>query len=133
MLQISLLINGFYGVLLGFLILSWYITPLFIKLFVGEHYNLGDHGQMWANWHAIGCFYVGLSNFLAYSWADSFLVAKQDICLISAFIFGTWAVQNLWLMLKTDKMKPLMWMNVIGCFISALLALGGYLNQLSHL
>ncbi|MFK7798245.1 MAG: hypothetical protein AB8E82_12390 [Aureispira sp.] len=83
---------------------------------------------MWSNWHAIGCFYVGLSNFLAYSWGDKFLVAKQNICLISAFIFGTWAVQNLSLMLKTTKMKPLMWLNVIACFLSALLALGDILT-----
>jgi hypothetical protein len=128
MLNFSLLINGTYGILLGLLILSWHLTPVFIKLFVGNKYTLGDYGQMWANWHAIGCFYVGFSNFLAYNWDDSFLVAKQDICLISTFIFGIWGLQNFGLMFQANKMKSLMWLNVIACFASALLALGGYLN-----
>jgi hypothetical protein len=85
---------GIYGVGLSLLILSWRLTPSAIRLFVSDDYTLGSHGQVWADWHAIGCLYVGVVNVLAYR-GNFNAEAYRAIAMATAMIYGVWFAQNL--------------------------------------
>lgn len=130
LLDVALIYNGIYGLLLGILILSWHFSEFFIRLFVKDNYSLGNFGQTWANWHAIGCFYVGLSSLLALTWGASLLEAKLQICLLTTVVYGIWFVQNFYLVFFTNKMKTFMLLHVVGCFVGAVLGLMGGINSL---
>jgi hypothetical protein len=110
---------GIYGVGLSLLILSWHLTPSAIRLFVSDNYTLGSHGQVWANWHAIGCLYVGVVNLLAYG-GNFNVEASRAVAMATAMIYGIWFAQNLHLVLaRPARFKGLMWLNVLLCLLAA--------------
>eukprot|EP00747_Dinoflagellata_sp_TGD_P170684 gnl/TRDRNA2_/TRDRNA2_202867_c0_seq1.p1 gnl/TRDRNA2_/TRDRNA2_202867_c0~~gnl/TRDRNA2_/TRDRNA2_202867_c0_seq1.p1 ORF type:complete len:144 (-),score=2.99 gnl/TRDRNA2_/TRDRNA2_202867_c0_seq1:339-770(-) len=118
---------AFYGLALACLILSGNLTPKLILLFVRqEKYTLGEFGQVWANWHAVGCAFAGLMNLSAArdgasSWGPA---ACRAVRLNTAFIFGTWGVQNTYYVLwRTDLFTPLMWTNAVLCLATAVWSL----------
>ena len=113
------LFSGIYGVALGVLILSWHVAPVIMRLFVADSYSLGTHGQVWANWHAIGCLFVGAVNLQVY-FSDFGAADARSIAMATLMVYTVWCVQNLQLVLgKPRKFKPLMWTNVVGCGIAA--------------
>ena len=114
---------AFYGLALSALILSGNVTPAILGLFLDlDQYTLGKFGQVWANWHAIGCAFAGFINLsVAVDDGSSFLPpGRAAIARCTAFIFGTWGVQNTYYCLqRTDLFTPLMWLNAIGCLLTA--------------
>ena len=118
-------LSAFYGLTLAVLILSFRVTPMFIGIFCDlDTYRLGNFGQIWKDWHAFGCAYVGLTNLVVY--LDSRGVGfspsgRRSIALCSTFIFGTWGVQNTFYCLGGGKgdFHPAMWINAISCLIVA--------------
>eukprot|EP00978_Attheya_sp_CCMP212_P031291 scaffold117710_cov54-Attheya_sp.AAC.3 len=117
-----------YGFALGALILSTNVTLELITLFTHrETYTLGNFGQVWANWHAFGCIFVGLSNLAVVrdnSGRGFGPEARVAVAQNTAFIFGVWAVQNTYYCLvREDLFTPLMWLNAGGCLVSALWSL----------
>ena len=113
---------AFYGAVLGLLILSGNLSPSLLHLFCrAEAYTLGNFGQVWANWHAIGCLFVGLTNFaVARDDEESFKPkARAAVALNTAFIFLVWGVQNAYYCLnRQDLFVPLMWLNAILCLLT---------------
>lgn len=113
------LFSGVYGVALSALILSWHVAPGVMRGFVADGYSLGTHGQVWANWHAIGCLFVGVVNLQVY-FGDFGAAGTRSIAMASLMIYSVWCVQNLLVVLvRPLKFKPLMWTNVVGCGIAA--------------
>ena len=113
------LFSGVYGVFLGVLILSWHVTPVEMRRFVADSYSLGTHGQVWANWHAMGCLFVGAVNLMVVAGRFNDPDARH-IAVASLAIYGVWCLQNLQLVLaRPRQFKPLMWLNVIACAIAA--------------
>ena len=114
---------GVYGVALGVLILSGNVTSDLLCLFCRkEAYTLGNFGLVWANWHAIGCLFVGLTN-LAVARDDEGSFgpkARSAVAMNTAFIYGVWGVQNTWYCLnRQDLFVPLMWLNALMCLATA--------------
>ena len=122
----SFALAGVYGMFLSLLILTGNFTETFLVIFCREpKYTLGNFGQVWANWHAIGCAYVGLTNLWVAFKAESLQsAAKQLVAFNSAFIYGTWSLQNTYYCIfRTDLFTPWMWLNAGGCAVAALLSL----------
>lgn len=119
-----------YGLALAALIESWHYTRDVLLLFCkGDSYTLGNFGQVWADWHSVGCAFVGLVN-LAVAWdgrRDSFRAGgRRSIALCTAFIYGVWGVQNTYYCLyRTDIFTPLMRMNAIACLAVGFLSARG--------
>ena len=113
------LFAGAYGVALGLLILSWHLTPVLIRIFVTDDYSLGSHGQVWADWHAFGCLFVGAVNLHVYfHFLDG--AAARSIALPTVAIYSVWCVQNFLLMVRAPRrFKSPMWLNVICCGVAA--------------
>ena len=107
---------GIYAVGLSALILSRLETFSVLNLFLASPYSLGTHTLDWMNWHAAGCFFVGLVNLCASRWSDA--RPRRDVAAASAFVFGIWAVLNLRLMFSGLFLYP-MWLNVIGCVLAS--------------
>ena len=105
------------------LILTGNATPAVLGLFCKlERYTLGDFGQVWANWHAVGCAYVGITNFcVAMDDGSGFGPrGRAAIARCTAFIFGVWGVQNTcYCLFKQSNFTPLMWLNALLCLGSA--------------
>ncbi len=123
MTWIAFAFNGVYGVALGVLILSWYLTPVLLNLFV-QNYSLGNHGKVWADWHAIGCLFVGVTNLCAWQ-LDYNDVALRGVAWSSAAIYAIWSIQNTALCLsKSDppRFRPFMWLHASFCALGAGLA-----------
>lgn len=114
---------AFYGLALGALILSGNFTSDIICLFCRkEHYTLGNFGEVWANWHAFGCIFVGLTN-LVVAMDESETTfnskARSAIATNTAFIFGLWGGQNLYYCLyRQDLFMPLMWLHAVLCLLT---------------
>lgn len=107
---------GIYGVFLAILIATHLVGYGALDLFLVRPYVLGTHTEVWMDWHAMGCFFVGLVNLLAARWPDG--RPRRDIASASVVIYGVWALLNLRVMF-TPMFHPLMWSNVIGCAIAA--------------
>ena len=105
-----------YGFALSALIFSHYVTNAVLALFVATPYTLGTHGELWQNWHGVGCFFLGLVNLAAHRWREP--RPRRDVAGATAVIYGVWALQNFALMF-TPRMVPLMWLNVIGCALAS--------------
>src|SRR5689334_20824134 len=115
----AFLFCGIYGVALCLLIASWHVTPSGIRLFVGREYTLGSHGQIWANWHAVGCFFVGIVNLQVY-FGDFNPAAMRSIAIATTIIYGVWALQNLRLVFaKPHRFTNVMWLHVLLCAFAA--------------
>ena len=113
------LLAGVYGVALCLLISSWHVTPWLMRRFVSDDYALGSHGQVWADWHAIGCLFVGIVNLMVY-FGDFNAAAATSIAVASAIIYTIWCLQNLRLVLVRPALfKTPMWLNVILCGVAA--------------
>ena len=106
------LVAGIYGIALSLMIFSSIFTPFLIDLFVVPPYTLGTHGADWEYWHGVGCAFVGIIALLARSWPDR---QKLGVAGALAFIYGVWGLQNLRLVLMTDRFGPLMWAHVALC------------------
>ena len=109
---------GIYGLALSLMIFSAAFTPVLIDLFVAEPYTLGTHGADWEYWQGTSCAFVGLVAFAARGWPTG---PKTGAAAALAFVYGVWGLQNLRLVLVTDRYGPLMWAHVLGC-----LALGAF-------
>lgn len=125
-LSLAFALAGLYGLALSLLILSWHLTPLLVGLFV-DHYSLGSHGQIWANWHAVGCAFVGAINLSALflGFDDT---ASRAVLACTAGIYGVWSAQNTWLCLASTeprRFKPMMWLHAALCGLTAALCLWG--------
>jgi hypothetical protein len=103
---------GVYGIALSLMIFSSIWTPFLIDLFVTQPYTLGTHGADWEYWHGVGCAFVGMVSLMARKWPDA---QKVGIASAIGFIYGVWGVQNLRLVLFTDRFGPLMWAHVVLC------------------
>lgn len=119
-----------YGLALATLIESWHYTVEFLLLFCkGDVYTLGNFGQVWADWHSVGCAFVGLVNLAVArdERRESFRAGgRRSIGLCTAFIYGVWGVQNTYYCLyRTDIFTPLMWMNAIACLAVGFLSARG--------
>ena len=121
---------GVYGVALGVMILSGNMASDLLGL-IGlfcrkKAYTLGNFGQVWANYHAIGCLFLGLTN-LAVARDDEGSFgpkARSVVAMNTAFIYGVWGVQNTWYLLyRQELFLPLMWLNAIGCLATAAVSL----------
>ena len=112
---------GVYGISLALLILSGNITEKLLCLFCHKDlYTLGNFGQVWANWHAIGCAFVGFMNLSVAKDEDAFGPGKRQVAVNSVFIYGIWACQNTYYCIfRTDLFTPLMWLNAILCSAAA--------------
>jgi len=116
----AFLVCAVYGFALAALIFSQVASSAVITLFVSQPYTLGSHGADWMYWHGVGCFFVGLVNLAASRWTDT--GAQRDIALPTVVIYGTWSVQNAFLMFS-GRYVPGMWFNVLACGGAALLSL----------
>lgn len=105
-------VAGAYGLALSVMIFSSIWTPVLIDLFVRPPYTLGTHGADWEYWHGVGCAFVGIVALMARNWPDR---QKMGIAAALGFIYTVWGLQNLRLVLFTDRFGPLMWGHVIGC------------------
>ena len=124
---------------LGLLILSGNLTVELLALFCHKDaYSLGNFGQVWANWHAVGCIYVGLTNLSVARDARASRGgfgphARAAVANSTAFIFGVWGVQNVYYcIVRADLFTPLMWLNAVLCLGTAacsLQAARGILDQ----
>ena len=119
---------AFYGLALGALVLSGNFTSEIIYLFCRkEAYTLGTFGEVWANWHAIGCIFVGLTNLvvaLDNNETDFKPKARSGIAMNTSFIFGVWGAQNLYYCLyRQDLFVSFMWLHTILCLMTSVLAL----------
>ena len=79
--------------------------------------SLGTHGAHWRDWHMIGCAFVAIVNYFALKWINNkkYKHAVIDILNASAFIFGVCSIQNLYLVLTTNKYKNTMWFHSLFC------------------
>jgi hypothetical protein len=112
------LVAGVYGIALSLMIFSSIATPVLIDLFVAPPYSLGTHGADWEYWQGTSCAFVGIVALLAHRWPDP---QKRGVAAALGFIYGVWGLQNLRLVLMTDRYGPLMWAHVLAC-----LAVGVY-------
>jgi hypothetical protein len=103
---------GIYGVALSLMIFSATFTPVLIDLFVAEPYTLGTHGADWEYWQGTSCAFVGAVGLLAVRWPTTAQVGAAGAL---AFVYGVWGLQNLRLVLVTDRYGPLMWAHVLAC------------------
>ncbi|MBO6935988.1 MAG: hypothetical protein JJ863_13470 [Deltaproteobacteria bacterium] len=103
---------GIYGFALSLMIFSAAFTPALIDLFVAEPYTLGTHGADWEYWQGTSCAFVGIVAFVARRWPVGPQIGAAGAL---AFIYGVWGIQNLRLVLVTDRYGPLMWGHVLGC------------------
>ena len=115
---------AFYGFALGALILSGKLTSDIICLFCRkEYYTLGNFGEVWANWHAFGCIFVGLTNFAVardISGMNFKEKARSATAFNTAIVFGVWGCQNLYYSLyRQDLFMPFMWLHAILCTLTA--------------
>jgi hypothetical protein len=106
------LVAAVYGLALSLMIFSSIFTPVLVDLFVAPPYTLGTHGADWEYWQGTSCAFVGIVAWLARRWPDA---QKQSVAAALAFIFGVWGVQNLRLVLVTERYGPLMWAHVLAC------------------
>ncbi|CAE8658509.1 unnamed protein product [Polarella glacialis] len=118
---------AFYGFALAALILSGNWTMEFLALFCHKDaYTLGNFGQVWAHWHAVGCAFVGLTNLSCVRDARGGFGpdGKVAVAQNTAFIFGVWGVQNVYYCVTRDDLfTPLMWLNAIACLGTAVYSL----------
>jgi len=117
------LINGAYAVALALLLLSWRLHEAPVRWFVGESYTLGSHGQVWKDWHTVGCAFVGAINLAA--WGAGFNEpALRSVAACTAGVFGVWALQNLALVASPSAppFTPRMWLHVVACGAASALA-----------
>jgi|EP00908_Phaeocystis_cordata_P013444 hypothetical protein len=109
------------GLALSVLIESDHLTHALLGLFCSE-YTLGSFGQIWADWHAVGCAFVGVVN-LCVAVDDGSAFRPQGMAAIArctTFIYLTWGVQNTYYCLfRTDIFTPLMWLNALACNFTA--------------
>jgi hypothetical protein len=103
---------GIYGLLLSGMIFSSIFTPVLVDLFVAEPYTLGTHGADWELWQGTSCAFVGIVSLLARSWPGP---QQRGIAAAIGFVYGVWGLQNLRLVLVTDRYSALMWLHVIMC------------------
>ncbi len=108
---------GVYAVCLSALILSSHVTFSLLNIFLASPYSLGTHTLDWMNWHAMGCLFAGLVNLGASRWSNA--RPRRDVAVVTAILFGMWAILNLRLMF-TGRFLPAMWLNVIGCAVAGL-------------
>ena len=101
-----------YGLFLAIMIFSAMFTPALIDLFVAEPYSLGSHGADWEYWQGTSCAFVGLVAWFARGWDPS---AQRGAAVALAFVYGVWGLQNLRLVLVTERYRLLMWAHVLGC------------------
>ena len=123
-MKLGFLFAGVYGICLSLLILSGNVTDKLICIFCKvDQYTLGNFGEVWADWHAIGCAFVGFMNLSVAKNEDAFGPGKRYVAINSVFIYGVWACQNTYYCIKrTDLFTPLMWTNAILCGLAALLS-----------
>ena len=131
---------AFYGFFLGALIFTGYVNNAFICLFVTcSNYTLGNHGEIWQMWHAVGCSFLGSVNLLVAIDSDSSAFTKKGRAHLSyatSAIYLTWGVQNTYYCIAYagTLFTPGMWLNAIGCLVVGFfslytgLKLGGKLN-----
>lgn len=105
-------VAGVYGLALSLMIFSSIVTPVLIDLFVAQPYTLGSHGADWEYWQGTSCAFVGIVALLARSGNDQ---QKRTSAAALAVVYGIWGLQNLRLVLVTDRYGPLMWAHVLGC------------------
>lgn len=106
------LLAGVYGLALSAMIFSSIVTPVLIDLFVAPPYSLGTHGADWEYWQGTSCAFVGLVGLFARSAPPA---QQRNTAIALAVVYGVWGVQNLRLVLMTDRYGPLMWAHVLGC------------------
>lgn len=111
------------------------MTGKILALFCDEaSYTLGNFGQVWANWHAIGCAFVGMTNLsVALDDGSGFgIPGRRAVARNTAFIFGVWGVQNTWYCVaRQDLFTPAMWLNAAGCIGTALASVQSALRPAS--
>lgn len=103
---------GIYGILLSAMIFSSIFTPVLVDLFAAEPYTLGTHGADWEYWHGTSCAFVGIVALAARSWSDA---PRYTMAAALGFVYGVWGLQNLRLVLVTDRYDALMWLHVVLC------------------
>ncbi len=103
---------GIYGLLLAVMIFSSIVTPVLVDLFVAQPYTLGSHGADWEYWQGTSCAFVGIVCLMARSWPQA---QKRGVALAIGFIYGVWGLQNLRLVLMTDRYAAFMWLHVLMC------------------
>ena len=101
-----------YGLFLSLMIFSSVFTPVLIDLFVAPPYSLGSHGADWQLWQGTSCAFVALVAGSARRWPPA---AQVGAAWCLAFVYGVWGVQNLHLVLATDRYGGLMWAHALGC------------------
>ena len=111
---------GVYGLALSLMIFSAVFTPVLIDLFVAPPYTLGTHGADWLYWQGTSCAFVGLIALSARGWPHR---AQRGAALALALVYGVWGLQNLRLVLVTERYGSLMWLHVLGCLAIGLAAL----------
>ena len=123
-MKLGFLFPGVYGILLSLLILSGNFTDKLLCIFCHQDkYTLGHFGEVWANWHAIGCAFVGMMNLSVAKDEDAFGPGKRQVAINTVFIYGVWACQNTYYCInRPDLFTPLMWLNAIFCGIAAMLS-----------
>ena len=121
---------SFYGFSLSVLILSYRLSPVAVFLFVDSAvYSLGTFGQVWKDWHAIGCIFVGLVNYFA---LDQCFVttAKEKILVCNVMIYGIWGLQNLYYCITLPNLfVKMMWLHAVLCLGSATWCASAYLKS----
>ncbi|MBX3251718.1 MAG: hypothetical protein KF901_31360 [Myxococcales bacterium] len=104
---------GAYGLALSALIFSSAFTHAVVGLFVRDPYTLGTHGADWMYWHGVSCSFVGIVALSARTWDEG--RPKTAMAWATGFVYGVWGLQNLRLVLATDRFGPLMWAHVALC------------------
>jgi len=125
---------AFYGIALGAVILSGNLTVEILGLFCDKGaYTLGNFGQVWANWHAIGCLFVGLTNLSVArdpTGQDFGAGGRLAVAQNTAFIFGVWGIQNTYYCnVRQDLFTPPMWLNAVGCLVACALSIHAATRQ----
>eukprot|EP00485_Elphidium_margaritaceum_P003983 CAMPEP_0202687322 /NCGR_PEP_ID=MMETSP1385-20130828/3017_1 /ASSEMBLY_ACC=CAM_ASM_000861 /TAXON_ID=933848 /ORGANISM="Elphidium margaritaceum" /LENGTH=149 /DNA_ID=CAMNT_0049342091 /DNA_START=34 /DNA_END=483 /DNA_ORIENTATION=- len=111
---------GIYGIGLGFLVASGVFTHKFGGEFFQNIEETGPLGIIWRNWHSVGCYCVGFMSYIASTWDHKKHKTQiNDILRVNTFVFGTWSLMNLHLMLyKQEHVKKLLWLHVVSCGVA---------------
>lgn len=104
------LVGGLYGIALSILLFSSILTPGMIDLFVASPYTLGTHGADFEHWQGASCAFVGVVALSARSWPNA---QRAPIAAALGFIYSVWGLQNLRLVLATDRYDAPMWVHVM--------------------
>ena len=84
----------------------------------------GPLGNIWRNWHAVGCYCVGFMSYMASTWDyKTHKTQINDILKVNTFVFGTWSLINFHLAVyKQQHVKKLLFLHVVLCGLAGVVS-----------